>query len=814
MENCWVKSTATTTDANPKPYAVFGAPSDDTGQQIVNSYYWEGNNDLYKTSTTGGVTTSGGDRGTARAMSEREFNNGTVAYDLNGFYLHKRYYDNNSSWLSGLSTTQKKSYYYLKPEDVGTDNKSEGIYPDTYAFYPLEAASDKKLRGYVEERFADGDFRYSGGSIPDNVEQRMRMVEETDDHGDKVEKPYFAPIWPDDYFFFGQTLSYDYSTSRTHQDVPSSYATTNRVYRAPAYFRSYDMGVAHFNADAVFAKSKNNDATKEAYKDMTAIDFTGYNDSDRGYAYLEGWSKWSKTSQKPQSEGKSDTEYAFFPPLLDEGVTTDGLTSFMSPDLTQNLLVYTDAPGGTGANETPTALQKTANVVSSYLPDAAYADHEINSTNHTVKAWDSFAGVLHGHWVQKSGDGYISNRDHKLVDKHDFNAPIIYTFGSDYRMWHQRRPENYVDRKKGWEAISLPFAAEIVTTSQKGEITHFYNDSYDYFDYDKPKKDNNSTKVGHEYWLREFTGVKSDDEPVVANFKYPVVEGDGSCIMDKTVTNTFLWDYYYYGLGHDQDDNNRDKYQEYYREDERKYKNYPLLTNGVPYIIGFPGTTYYEFDLSGEFIAGTTAETKPVQLEKQTITFASEKGTTIKVSDVEAKGVSRSYGGKTYTFMPNYLNRAFKAGTDVFTLEAEYDSDADGKVDCSRFAKVPDAPASDTPLSAFRPYFTMAATGARPVTRSIIFGNDDSQLKGIIERGDPTNEEAGGTLNIYSGRKKIVVESALTYTTDVHIVNLAGMTINSFTIEPGETIETRINTSGVYIVQTKDGHYTKKLSVR
>ena len=75
-------------------------------------------------------------------------------------------------------------------------------------------------------------------------------------------------------------------------------------------------------------------------------------------------------------------------------------------------------------------------------------------------------------------------------------------------------------------------------------------------------------------------------------------------------------------------------------------------------------------------------------------------------------------------------------------------------------------------------------------------------------------EEAAGTLNIYAKKHKIIVESALTYTTDVRIVNLAGMTINSFTIEPGESVETRINNAGVYIVESTDGRYIKKLSVR
>jgi hypothetical protein len=84
----------------------------------------------------------------------------------------------------------------------------------------------------------------------------------------------------------------------------------------------------------------------------------------------------------------------------------------------------------------------------------------------------------------------------------------------------------------------------------------------------------------------------------------------------------------------------------------------------------------------------------------------------------------------------------------------------------------------------------------------------------VEERGDPRDDEAAGTLNIYAKRKKIVVESNLREITDVRIVNMAGITVNTFSIEPGETVETRIYNSGVYIVQTADTRYTKKLAVR
>ena len=42
------------------------------------------------------------------------------------------------------------------------------------------------------------------------------------------------------------------------------------------------------------------------------------------------------------------------------------------------------------------------------------------------------------------------------------------------------------------------------------------------------------------------------------------------------------------------------------------------------------------------------------------------------------------------------------------------------------------------------------------------------------------------------------------------------LTINgeTFTIKPGEVVETRVNNAGVYIVQSTDGEYTKKLAVK
>ena len=472
-----------------------------------------------------------------------------------------------------------------------------------------------------------------------------------------------------------------------------------------------------------------------------------------------------------------------------------------------------------------TAANKTNQTVSGYMTDQAYS--ETNDEYRTVASFDAQA-YNPGHWVQLTDAGYRASRDHLLYDKQDFNAPISYTYGSNNLMWYQRKPDNYVDRTKGWEAVSLPFSAELVTTHQKGEITHFYSGSAE-------SKNVTGTKIGHEYWLREFdktAGTLKEKTDVTGilegNFNYPSgtdAESKADVLDEKDYLNTFLWDHYYKNVDrHNQKDLNEDTYQTYYAS-AHKYMLYPMLTKAIPYIIGFPGTTYYEFDLSGEFNPTTTAKNSPtLKLNKQTITFASQKGTTIGVSDDEMAGVENSVtiSGTTtkYTFKPSYMNEAFEAGSDIYTLKSEFDSDGDTKADCSSFVKVPaapgvgDDPVPDIEVAAFRPYFmSQVVTGARPTTRAIVFNNDDSQLKADDDHGNVDGDELGN-LRIYAKKHKIVVESALTRDIDVRILTPAGVTLTTFTLEPGETIETRIVNAGVYIVQSADNRYIKKLVVK
>ena len=764
VENCWVKTTTTTLpNGASKVNAVFGNPTDNTGYQLVNSYFWSGNAALYNTTTneTTGVITSGGDRGKARAMDERSFYNGELSFDLNGFYLYKRYCDNNPV-TGGLTypyytvSTNNSKTLHIDDEDVGHYSSSAEL-----------CSSGVNGGAYVEERYKDGDFRYADGSIPTSDDIRQYTVKDANNN-DVIK---FAPIWPDDYLFFGQSLTFDYNGA--HQSYPTNISksggrliigtNSNRVYRAPAYYGSKTMGVAHFNPVvnlAAYSKSTSETSNdgKEAYPGMTAIDFAGHN----GGEYVAGLSgNW------------------FYPPLLDD----DGIESFANHDETRNLLVY--APADPGENGTHT----TFGVLNRDVKDLDFSAHTTENDPYNRVKVATTASSINGHLVLSDK---TTNRDHLLVDKEDFNCPIAYTMGSGKRMWYQRKPDNYVtissgDKTIGWEGISLPFAAELVSTQDKGEITHFYSDS----------------KTGHEYWLREYKGgqVSSENSNIFVGKFNAIVAGSNT----KNYTNTYLWDTYY---SHDDDehvtvdnDMNGDVYQKDYYKTAHEYSNYPYNAVGTPYLVGFPGASYYEFDLSGNWTPQNRYQGVTIANPgRQTISFVSAKGASIGVSDTERHMVTAD----GYTYVPNYINKKFATKETAFVM-----ADDGGSYVMN---------AANAIVSAFRPYIVEGSvngtrgTELKENVERVVFENDSPQI--LLPKGDPRNNQNDGTLDIYAKKQKVVVESNLRYVTDVRIVNVAGMTLSSFSIEPGETVETRVESAGVYIVYADNGKYVKKVIVK
>ena len=761
VENCWISTTSTATKTS-KP--IFGSPSREGNDliQIVNSYYMEEDDAENKYDVHDGT------HGKPTRKPAKAFYNGEVAYDLNGFYLYKRYND-------GVHTASGVDYKYYTLNASGNIPEPKTPLTGYYANNMDKALCSSGYNGikYVEERFADGDFIFAAGEIPTAEDERFYSwtVKNPETNVETVKSSYF-PIWPDDYIYFGQKLTYGWA-AEAHQNVPTAVVRedgrlstgtyANRVYRAPAYYRSKDMGVAHFNPQVYLAQKERltteqieaHVTAREAYPNMTAIDFKGhYYGANEAYgAYGLGLN--AQTGQ-------------FYAPLLDD----DGLLSIQNCDETQNLVVY--APSAE-------ANLKTHDVLNGYFTEPIYDDHYDNSMKYRLVAEASPASV-HGHLVQNN---LKAINDHLLVDRQDFNAPVGYSFDTDHLMWYQRIPadKEYVDTEKGWQDISLPFTAELVTTNQKGEITHFYSGSDE-------SHNETYTKKGHEYWLRELTNGETmtlkptTTDVVVANFHYPNAAGDG-----KTVENSFLWDYYYKNesVHEQQQDANSDIYLQYrhYYETPRSYANYPLLKAATPYILGLPGETYYEFDLSGKFRAQNTKVSIP-QLGKQIITFASATGATVGVSDDEmSKGTVVKYGGNDYTFKPSYMNEALEASSNSYTLNAAGDS----------YNKVTAA----TNVSAFRPYFTVAASPspAPQKPKQIVFGGANSSLE------DGPETVLNGELEIYAKDHKIITTSHLKEATTITIFNVAGINFTNYVLKPGETVETPIVIDGVYIVNKK-----------
>ena len=745
-ENTWVINDATGYDLNGSDgerNAVMG-----TGI-AVNSYY----NDDATLSDANRYNTGGA----AIKKSLQEFMSGEVAYNLNGFYLKKRWSDKKYTSESDGLTSYK--YYTIKPKDskleqkTGYYSESDGDWNENNSF-----ANGK----YVEEYYAYPDFIYAGGSVAISTDERHDMT--TNDK--------FYPIYPDDYIFFGQELSFGFYGAN-HDDQPTSIAKNdnkridltsggNRVYRAPGYYGSSVKDMAWFNRYARFR-----DTYKETdfYKDLTAIDFTGYNDS--GIA--------SATADRNNQE-------SFFYPVLDY----EGLVNYYTDGLTRNLLVYADSVNDKTSHDmiSERLFEPELKVIN---PTTYGTINEVSST---------LVSQVKGHLVSSAGtDEYKSHRDHFLVDKQNFNAPIAYQYDDlSHFMWYQRKPDGTTDRyikdlTDGWETISLPFTADLVTTQTKGEITHFYSGS----------------TVGHEYWLRELGSVKTekdadDNDITTGTFASPAA-GDA----EKTVTNQYLWDKYY--SQSDRKDHNEDLYKHYegtddatkdYYHADREYSDYPLFTAGKPYLIGFPGKTYYEFDLSGEFEPKNTYASIS-RIAKQTITFVSVKEAPIAVSDTEYEANTAFSDGasSSYTFRTSY--QAQEITENAYLLNWDADSHASSKFVHSDEAVI---------TVPFRPFFTSKANSApkRAGTRADVlligYAGDDS---------DPIAEMVTNHgLYIYSEGMNICIESTLEQPADVTITTTSGRTLKRLTVQPGTKETVPVDNRGVYIVNHQKVAVTRR----
>ncbi len=851
-ENCWVWSTGTPSSDTK---AVMGSiDATENKPTVVNCYYPE-----TMTSETSKFVEGTG----VVARPVADFLNGQVAYDLNRFYLEARYLQGSNDATGTVEnliikrlpdgTIEKTELLDEHNQPVIEDGENVMV-PRQYAikylaadapyqgYYMAAPASIEEdptplYYGYVERLYEDGDFRYADGLKPKTAD--MREVATND----------WLPIFPDDYIFFGQKLSYKlYSYDHDLHPMAavkeksvevnkvvdnsknglltSNPVTTNRIYRAPAYFRDSKYGKsAIFNSTAAFRRDINVEkiaepATPEEeveipenvipwdgfmtvgtyypHKDMTSVDFTGANEI--------GWQRGLVAPSSGSASGKAkkagNTYSVFYPPLLDfnylDNIRVDGLT--------RNLTVYgpykktkVDPEDNTQViDDTDQPETKTYNVISGYFTEPSYNEYlnidPNGATDGSYFCVDVYEAPLSikGHAIAKNGENYIAYTDHYLVDKEDFNAPIAYNMYGGINssntiangakvMWYQRKPANYAEkdattgRSTGWEGVSIPFAADLVSTQDKGEITHFYSG-------------NDQGKVGHEYWLRSYEKKVSEAAGVVtASFIAPVSDNS---YAPHGYYNTFLYDYYY-----SQDefkDKNEDEYQKYYKYRSSggvaTYDNYPTNTAGVPYVAGFPGETYYEFDLSGKWKPLHRINDETIaNIGAQTISFVSAAGAPIGVSDTELAAGTTSEGG--YAFVPNYLNDkvAQSKGYVLASDGGSFDvvAEADGKA-----------------VYPFRPYFVpVSSSGAKHTTRSIVIGGADDSMFDVDERQNADADDGG--LTVRTNNSGFVITSNLRHDARVMVASVNGVVIARFNIEPGETRIVPINAPGVYLVNNR-----------
>ncbi|MCQ2221600.1 MAG: hypothetical protein MJZ12_09375, partial [Prevotella sp.] len=191
-----------------------------------------------------------------------------------------------------------------------------------------------------------------------------------------------------------------------------------------------------------------------------------------------------------------------------------------------------------------------------------------------------------------------------LHDKQDFNAPYAFTATAAS---YERIPAHFVEtRGTAWESLCLPFAPTTVKAGDK-VITHFYG---------TPNTDNidgtagtaDANNIGHEYWLRELTGSKTENETNYAKFSRPASA-----------------DYVAYR----------------------------------PYIVSFPGTKFYEFNLT------VTGDTIRWEKANAVITVTDDATKSMTVGSYTYTGAFKNETATDGKYVINETGSAFTSGAIV-----------------------------------------------------------------------------------------------------------------------------------------------------
>lgn len=474
-----------------------------------------------------------------------DFRYGKVGYDLNEYYLRARY--SNNMETEADKAALKYVYDYYANGDYQYAHRTDAITGNNTGITYLRKGSDSDQPNY-----GSNETRHDQSHAIDAARKASQGTASAVSYVPLFDRNQADESQPmNDFIFWGQSLQKvpDLCPSQiaSHQN---SYMR-NRIYRTAGYYGDTKLDAFHYNA------SNNANSLMSTYVHQTtttAIDFTCRNDKRAAM----GFNKAEDINQNG----------IFYPPVNDNAKVFSDLS--IQQGVSQNLLVYT-------------AANDIDNNTEAYdIADNALGYKE-NTSETTIYGHHIFKNNADGyttsllHLVERTPEGKNSEGD--KCENNDFCVPI--EFSVTNHAWYVRKPMYYAEDATGaWEGICLPFTAQKVKASLNGEITHFYGDKY----------------LHHEYWLRGLTEVNTTNN--TATFQRPgttegLFQAEGAESKDYTFNNNFFVTTY--------GEHFYNKDANPYYSNQQEYKNYQLLTKGIPYLVRFPGYHYYEFDLSSKF---------------------------------------------------------------------------------------------------------------------------------------------------------------------------------------------------------------------
>lgn len=648
-----------------------------------------------------------------------DFRYGKVGYDLNEYYLRARY---NNMKNAQDKEALKYVYDYYANGDYQYAHRTDAITGNNTGITYLRKGSDSDQPNY-----GSNETRHDQSHAIDAARKASQGTASAVSYvplfnGNQADRS--QPM--NDFIFWGQSL----------QKVPDLYPSQiashqnsymrNRIYRTAGYYGDTKLDAFHYNA------SNNANSLMSTYVHQTtttAIDFTCLN--DKGAAM--GFNKAADINQNG----------IFYPPVNDNAKVFSDLS--IQQGVSQNLLVYTAANGNDIDNNTEAYdIADNALGYKENTSETTIYGHHIFKNN----AGNGYTTSLL-HLVERTPEGKNSEGD--KCENNDFCAPI--RFSVTNHAWYVRKPMYYAEDATGaWEGICLPFTAQKVMASLNGEITHFYGDKY----------------LHHEYWLRGLTEVNTTNN--TATFQRPgttagLFQAEGAESKDYTFNNNFFVTTY--------GEHFYNKDANPYYSNQQEYKNYQLLTKGIPYLVRFPGYHYYEFDLSSKFYNNILNTNE----SSQTVTFHAFG------NENETEPADKAIEIPITQAMTTQHNDYYHVGSFAATRVANgtiYGMNAVGTA-------FDDASTLQTVMP-FRTYMTTLMTNARtrstdaPSVIRIAETTGIEKIESDVNGNDDT--PAGGSLFIRPiGAHRVRIES--TYSTQLQVFSTTGQLYRILDVRPG-----------------------------